>query len=171
MEEFNRLLNEYKNQYLQFLATGNSQFRNAYETVMRSIEETIQRKREQVDSQKSAMKHFVRTYKKDNDDIAGMVDSTSSLAKTSMQAHDEYLTSKDRYDTWTTDPSAPKKPVVDVANGYAIMLRFGIFLILIPVLIFIGWLGSGYMSSSSMAPGSINITQSPFFGPSAIHNR
>lgn len=164
-------MNEYKNQYLQFLATGNSQFRNAYETVMRSIEETIQRKREQVDSQKSAMKHFVRTYKKDNDDIAGMVDSTSSLAKTSMQAHDEYLTSKDRYDTWTTDPSAPKKPVVDVANGYAIMLRFGIFLILIPVLIFIGWLGSGYMSSSSMAPGSINITQSPFFGPSAIHNR
>lgn len=164
-------MNEYKNQYLQFLATGNSQFRNAYETVMRSIEETIQRKREQVDSQKSAMKHFVRSYKKDNDDIAGMVDSTSSLAKTSMQAHDEYLTSKDRYDTWTTDPSAPKKPVVDVANGYAIMLRFGIFLILIPVLIFIGWLGSGYMSSSSMAPGSINITQSPFFGPSAIHNR
>ena len=171
MEEFNRLLNEYKNQYLQFLATGNSQFRDAYQTVMRSIEEAITRKRERVESQKSAMKHFVRSYKQDNDELAGMVESSSSMAKSSMQAHDEFLTSKDRYDTWTSDPSAPKKPVVDVANGYAIMLRFGIFLILIPVLIFIGWLGAGHATSSSMAPGSINITQSPFFGPSAIHNR
>lgn len=170
MEEFNKLLNEYKNQYLQFLATGNSQFRDAYQTIMKTIEDTIERKREQVDAQKGAMKHFVRTYKKDYDDIANAVDSSAAMAKNSQQARDEFITSKTRYDAWTTDPNAPKKPTVDVANGYAIMLRFGIFLILIPVLIFVGWLGG----SSYMAPagtGSINIAQSPFFGPNAIHNR
>ncbi len=170
MEEFNKLLTEYKNQYLQFLATGNSQFRDAYQRVMKSIEDTIEQKRSQVDSQKGAMKHFVRSYKQDNDELADMVGSTASLAKTSQQAHDEFLTSKDRYDTWTSDPNAPKKAVVDVANGYAIMLRFGIFLILIPVLIFIGWLGGGHPVAPA-STGAINITQSPFFGPSAIHNR
>lgn len=170
MEEFNKLLTEYKNQYLQFLATGNSQFRDAYQRVMKSIEDTIEQKRGQVDSQKSAMKHFVRSYKEDHDELSNAVATSASLAKTSQQAHDEYLTSKDRYDTWTSDPNAPKKPVVDVANGYAIMLRFGIFLILIPVLIFIGWLGGGPHAAPA-STGAINITQSPFFGPSAIHNR
>lgn len=163
MDEFNRLLTEYKNQYLDFLTTGSPENKTAYQRVMDAIENAITKKRKEVESQKSAMKHFVKSYKQDNDDIAKLVDNAQEL-------HDEYTTSKDRYDAWTSDPNVPKGPVIDVANGYGIMLRFGIFLILIPVLILVGWLGlSGH--NAPHGTGSINITQSPFFSPTAIHNR
>ena len=171
MEEFNRLLSEYKNQYLQFLSSGDIKYKDAYQNVMKGIEDAISRKRQEVDSQKSAMGHFLNSYKKDNKALGDTYNGAQGLAKDAQDLHDEYQTSKNRYDAWTDDPNVPKGPVIDVSNGYSIMLRFGIFLILIPILILVGWLGVG---GHSMAPstGSINIGQpSSFFGPSALHNR
>lgn len=171
MEEFNRLLTEYKNQYLDFLSTGSSEHKTAYERVMQAIENAISKKREQVDSQKSAMKHFVKSYKKDNEDLSDLVNGAQGLTKDAQEMHDEYETSKDRYDSWTSDPGISKGPVIDVSNGYGIMLRLGIFLILIPVLILVGWMGLGGHSTAASPAGAINIQQSPFFSPTAIHNR
>lgn len=172
MEEFNRLLSEYKNQYLQFLSSGDIKYKDAYQNVMKGIEDAISRKRQEVDSQKSAMGHFLESYKKDNQALGDTYNGARGLAKDAQALHDEYQTSKNRYDSWTEDPNVPKGPVIDVSNGYSIMLRFGIFLILIPVLIFVGWLGGG---GSHIADPSIRYISSPqpspFFGPMAIHNR
>ena len=155
-------MTEYKNQYLDFLTTGSPENKTAYERVMDAIESAITKKRKEVDSQKSAMKHFVNSYKEDNEGIAEIVDNAQEI-------NDQYQTSKDRYDSWTSDPNVPKGPVIDVANGYGIMLRFGIFLILIPVLILVGWMGLG--GHAAAASGSVNIHQTPFFSPTAIHNQ
>lgn len=163
MDEFNKLLTEYKNQYLDFLATGGAEYKAAYQRVMSEIESMISAKRQEVDAQKSSMKHFVKSYAEDNRDLGGMVEDAQQL-------HDQYQTSKNRYEAWTEDSKIPKAPVLDISNGYSIMLRFGIFLILIPVLILVGWFTGGHHAMPSMR--SINITQpSPFFGPNALHNQ
>jgi hypothetical protein len=175
MDEFNRLLTEYKNQYLQFLSTGNAEYKTAYERVMKGIEDAISKKREQVDSQKKSMSHFLDSYKKDNQDISKLVNNSEEITKDAQALHDDYETSKDRYDSWTSDPNVQKGPVIDVTNGYGIMLRIGIFLILLPILIFIGYYGGSRAiqaaTQAASSPGAINIHQSPFFGPQALHNR
>jgi hypothetical protein len=42
MEEFNKLLNEYKTQYIRFVSTGDTQFKTAADKVMTAIEEAVQ---------------------------------------------------------------------------------------------------------------------------------
>jgi hypothetical protein len=140
MENFNKLLDEYKNQYLQFLATGSAEFKTAYQRAMDAIEAAITEKREQVDSEKKAMKHFAATYQKNNEELADVMNTASSMTEDAQKINDEYEGSKNRYDVWTSG-YMPKATInYDVSNGYGIMLRFGIFLILLPILILVGYL-------------------------------
>jgi len=140
MEEFNKLLDEYKNQYLQFLATGSAEFKTASSKVMTAIENAITEKREQVDKEKKAMKHFASTYKKNNDELSDLINTTSGMTDNAQKLHDEYEGSKNRYDVWTSGYAPPSTINFDVSNGYGVMLRFGIFLILLPILFFVGYL-------------------------------
>jgi len=140
MEAFNRLLNEYKNQYLQFLATGEESYKQAYTRVLEQIDETVSAKREAVDSEKKAMQHFAKSYAESNAGLAGLVDAADQKAQDAQQIHDAYVTSKNRYELWTESPSAPAKAPIDTSTGYAILLRVGIFLILLPILLFVGYL-------------------------------
>jgi hypothetical protein len=140
MENFNKLLDEYKNQYLQFLATGSAEFKTAYQRAMDAIENAITEKREQVDAEKRAMKHFASTYKKDNEELNDAIHTASEMTKDAQEIHDEYEGSKNRYDVWTSGYAPPSSIHYDVSNGYGIMLRFGIFLILLPILILVGYL-------------------------------
>jgi vacuolar-type H+-ATPase subunit I/STV1 len=140
MENFNKLLDEYKNQYLQFLATGSAEFKTAYQRAMDGIESAITEKREQVDAEKRAMKHFAATYKKDNEELTDALNTASTMTEDAQQIHDEYEGSKNRYDVWTSGYVPQASINYDVSNGYGIMLRFGIFLILLPILILIGYL-------------------------------
>jgi hypothetical protein len=132
MDDFNRLLDEYKNQYLQFLATGEEAYKTAYKRAMDSIEETISSKREAVDSEKNAMKQFAASYEKTNKELGDMVTTSP------QEQHDAYIGSKDRYTAWTYAPPTTPSPTVDVSVGYNIILRFGIFLLLLPVLFYVG---------------------------------
>ena len=144
MESFNRLLDEYKNQYLQFLATGEESYRVAYNRAMEGIEEAISSKREIVDADKAAMKHFAASYEQTNKELA----DTVSSAKNAQEAHDQYVTSKDRYSSW----SAPTLITsTDVSVGYDILLRIGIFLILLPIFLYISYFTSG-MTNTSYRP-------------------
>ena len=139
MENFNKLLDEYKNQYLQFLSTGSAEFKTAYQRAMDAIESAITEKREQVDTEKKAMKHFAATYKKDNEELADTLNTASAMTEDAQEIHDEYEGSKNRFDEWTSGYKAPSV-TYDVSNGYGIMMRFGIFLILLPILILVGYL-------------------------------
>jgi len=133
MEEFNRLLNEYKDQYLQFLTTGDQSYRVASERALEAIEQAVTTKREHVDSEKAAMKHFAATYQKNNEELESAVQSAASKLKSSQELHDEYQTSKTRYDSTTSTAS------FDPSVGYSILMRIGIVLILLPILALVGF--------------------------------
>ncbi len=148
MEDFNRLLTEYKNQYLQFLSTGDQSFRAAYERTLEAIEEAISTKREQVDADKAAMKHFAASYQANNEELEGVVARATAL-KSAQEQHDEYSTAKDRYEA-----AERTTPVVDVSSGYSILLRIGVFLILLPILLYLGYvLPMGASLFSGATPG------------------
>lgn len=146
MEEFNKLLNEYKNQYLQFLSTGDQSYRVASEKALEAIEQAVTEKREQVDSEKAAMKHFAATYQKNNEELESVVQSAKSQLKSSQEIHDEYQTSKTRYDSATATPS------FDPSVGYSILVRIGIVLILLPILALIGFVFPSVSELPSSAP-------------------
>lgn len=139
MENFNKLLDEYKTQYLQFLSTGSAEFKTASSKVMEAIESAISEKREAVDAEKKAMKHFAATYQKNNEELADTMNTASAMTEDAQEIHDEYEGSKNRYDVWTSG-FRPPAATVDVSNGYGVMLRFGIFLILLPILMLIAYL-------------------------------
>lgn len=130
MDDFNRLLEEYKNQYLQFLATGEESYKRAYQTALEAIENAVSSKRDQLDTEKGALKHFAASYAKTNKELESVVQDGL------QDAHDQYTTSKNRFNEWTANPVT--RTTVDVSTGYIILLRFGILLILLPVLLFVG---------------------------------
>ena len=168
MEEFNRLLDEYKNQYLNFLSSGSAEAKAAYQRVMQGIEEAISTKREQVESEKRAMKHFAGSYQKDNDDLKNTMETANELSQNAQQINDEYVESQKRFEEWTSSP-APKAELVDVSNGYSIMMRVGILLLMLPILFLIGF----YTPMFTQQPVSsvFSAPSTPFFSSSAIHNR
>jgi hypothetical protein len=131
MDEFNKLLEEYKNQYLQFLSTGEESYKRAYKATLDAIEDAVTSKRQSVESEKNAMKHFATSYANTNKELESIVEDGL------QETHDQYTTSKDRFNEWTSNPTAPPAPI-DVSVGYDILLRFGILLILLPILLFIG---------------------------------
>jgi hypothetical protein len=159
MDQFNKLLDEYKNQYLQFLATGNAEFKTAYEKALDAINNAISSKREGVDAERKAMQHFAGSYAQSNAELSDTVDTAKGLVQDAQDIHDGYETSKIRYKTWTEVPNIPKAPVIDVSVGYSILLRFGIFLVLLPILLFLGYIvpssaiaaaGNPYPSGSTL---------------------
>jgi F0F1-type ATP synthase membrane subunit b/b' len=172
MDRFNELLQEYKNQYLQFLASGDQSFKTAYKRAYSAIEEAIDSKQSVVDSEKKALQHFADSYKQTNKELSDTADDATNVISSAQEIHDEYETSKQRYDSWTKQYTPP--PEIDVAKAYGILMRIGIFLILVPVLYFFGapiveevtsyryrylpYLGSG----SSVASTASTVT--PWFG-------
>ena len=168
MDRFNELLQEYKNQYLQFLATGDAHFKDAYKRAYSAIEEAIGSKQTDVDSEKKALQHFAKSYKQTNKELGNTADDATKLISSAQDIHDEYETSKQRYDSWTEGATVPTAPP-DVGRAYAILMRIGILLILIPILYFVGGTivqevvyPRGYYGSGSSI-GSYG-PPSPYFG-------
>ena len=143
MEDFNKLLEEYSGNYVQFLTTGLPDYERAYKNARNSIEKILLDKRERVDKEKRDMKHFANSYKEDNDELSNIFDSASTMYKDAQTIEDSYETSKQRYKEFTSKPETPK--AVDVSNGYQLLLRIGIILILIPILFLLGF----YLMSAS----------------------
>jgi hypothetical protein len=139
MEEFNKLLNEYKTQYIQFVSTGDTQFKTAADKVMTAIEEAVQTKQTQVDSDKKAMNHFAASYAKGNQDLSDTIEDAQQRIQNAQDIHDEYVASKERYNAWTENPIVTP-PYIDLSVGYAILLRIGVFLVLFPLFVYVGYI-------------------------------
>jgi hypothetical protein len=160
-----RLLEEYSGNYVQFLTTGIPDYERAYKNAQTAIEKLLEDKRQQVDKEKRDMKHFAETYTKDNQDLSKLIDSASEMYENAQDIQDKFETSKQRYSEFTSDRSSTtsNKPV-DVSNGYKLLFRIGLILILLPILFVFGY----YIitdTSSYTTPGlpSITIT-SPTLG-------
>jgi len=147
MDEFNKLLDQYKTLYLQFLSSGDAQYKTGYENAYEAIEKTLASKQSEVESEKRALQHFASSYEQSNADLQDITSGASGIVRDAQELHDEYETSKDRYDFWTAYPP-PAQANVDVSVGYAILLRIGIFMMLLPILVYVGYLVPDLYGSS-----------------------
>jgi len=149
METFNKLLDEYSGNYVQFLTTGISDYERAYKNARDLIEKTLDEKRLQVDKEKRDMKYFSETYTNDNEQLSGLFDSASDMFKDAQKIQDTFETAKQRYTDFTSTPEPPK--VINVSNGYNLLLRIGIILVLLPILFIFGF----YMTTTTVSSPSI----------------
>lgn len=161
-EQFNKLLDEYQGNYVQFLTTGIPDYERAYKNAQTAIEQILDTKRQRVDKEKKDMKHFATSYKDDNEDLGGLFDSASTMYQDAQSIQDEFETAKQRYDQFTKSPAPPK--AIDVTNGYKLLLRIGLILILIPVLFLLGYYLIRQPTISGVGLPNINIT-SPSLSP------
>lgn len=136
MDILNKLLDEYKSNYVQFITTGIQEYKTAYQNALSAVDEHIDNKRKQLDKERKDMKHFASAYKQDNDDLKNIESASNGMLETAQSIQDKYVTARDRYDLYTKEPPSN---VVDYKNGYNILLRVGIILIVVPVLFFIGY--------------------------------
>jgi len=137
MSGFENLLNEYKSNYTQFLSTGNTAYKTAYMNAQEAIDKAILDRQKEVENQKRDMKRFTESYQEGNSELSDIYDSATGLFQNAQQIEDTYQAAKGRYDQTVAPESGG--PALNVANGYAFVLRFGLILILLPVLFFIGY--------------------------------
>ena len=156
MSGFEDLLNEYKSNSTQFLSTGNPAYKTAYMNAQEAIDKAILARQDEVEDQKRDMNRFTESYQEGNSELSDIYDSASGLFMNAQQIEDTYRGAKQRYDQLVSPESG--EPTLNVSNGYAFLLRFGLILILLPLLFFIGyWSPQIKAAASAMA--------SPVLGP------
>ena len=147
--DFEQALALYRSNYVQFLSTGNPAYKTAYQNAQDAIEKFIQDRQSEVERQKHDMKRFADSYQEGNSELSDIYDSASGLFMNAQQIEDTYRTAKQRYDEVVAPGSGT--PVLDVANGYAFLLRFGLILIFLPILFLIGWWSPQIKAAASTA--------------------
>lgn len=120
---FNKLLEEYKSNYVEYMSTGTDDFKKAYENSLNAIHKIILTKQAAVDRERANMKHFAGSYKKDGDSLGKLQDKAGKMYNNAQKIQDKYETSKKRYDNWLkNEPSQ----AIDYTNGYGILWRIGL---------------------------------------------
>jgi len=166
---FEKMMEEYKSNYVQFVTTGNEAYRTAYRNAQDAIDKMLTARQEEVTSQKDDMQEFVQSYQNGNDEMGEEYNRASELHENAQKIADEYEAAKNRYDLY--NEKTPKLPTIDISNGYAMILRIGIVLILIPIMFLIAFwspqMNPFASSISALRPGQpfeMNIT-SPMLSP------
>lgn len=166
MSGFEDLLNEYKLNYTQFLSTGNSAYKTAYLNAQQAIDKAILDRQKEVEDQKRDMNQFTESYQEGNSELSDVYDSASGLFNNAQQIEDTYRGAKQRYEQLVSPESG--EPTLNLSNGYAFILRFGLVLILLPLLFFIGYwsptIRAAVTSTVSAATGT-SAMASPLLGP------
>ena len=137
MSGFENLLNEYKSNYVQFLSTGNPAYKTAYMNAQEAIDKAILARQDEVEDQKRDMKRFADSYQEGNSELSDIYDSVTGMFQNAQQIEDTYQAAKGRYNQVASPESGG--PAINSANGYAFLMRFGLILIILPLLFFIGY--------------------------------
>jgi hypothetical protein len=137
MSGFETLLNEYKSNYVQFLSTGNPAYKTAYTNAQEAIDKAILARQKDVEDQKRDMNRFTESYQEGNSELSDIYDSATGLFQNAQQIEDTYQAAKGRYNQAASPESGG--PALNIANGYAFLMRFGLILIILPLLFFIGY--------------------------------
>jgi hypothetical protein len=136
-EQFNKLLDEFRSNQLQFLTTQRPEYQKAAKISQSAIEDALMAKQETVNKQRRDMKHFANSYEEGTKELFTLVENAGDMRGNAQKMMDRYETSKTRYETWS-EKSTPGS-IVDYAVGYGILWRVGIIMILFPVLILLGF--------------------------------
>ena len=156
-DQFNKLLDEYRSNQLKFLTTQRPEYQKAAKIAQGAVEDALSAKQEVVNQQRRDMKHFAESYHEGTKEMFTLVEQADDMRGQAQKMVDNYDTSKSRYDAWSLSPST--SVAIDYLNGYGILWRIGVIMILFPLLILVGYYGGEMYYSYSSWFGS------PFYGP------
>jgi len=162
---FEEMLEEYKSNYVQYVTTGIETYKKAYKAAQDALEQMVGNRQKEVEAQKADMQKFAESYQEGNTEMGTEYDKAAELHASAQKIEDDYVGAKNRYDMYKE--KTPDLPRVDVSNGYAMILRIGIILFIIPIMYLIGyWSPQMNPFASAVRPGApftMNIT-SPSMG-------
>jgi hypothetical protein len=159
-ENFEKLLGQYRSNQLQYLTTQRPEYKKAADIAERAVQDALTKKQILVEDQRKAMTGFASEYASSHKELFTLADQANDMRGDTQKLVDKYETSKQRYDFWSEKP--PTGSTIDYANGYGILWRVGIIMLIVPILILVGfyspqlyelgvgvssWFGSGYGSA------------------------
>lgn len=136
-EQFNKLLDEFRSNQLQFLSTQRPEYKKAARIAQSAIEDALTAKQEVVNQQRRDMKHYTTSYSEGTKELFTLVDQADDMRGDAQKLMDNYERSKTRYEAWSEKPDPGS--VVDYANGYGILWRVGVLMILLPFVVLLGF--------------------------------
>jgi hypothetical protein len=83
------------------------------------------------------MSGFAAQYERGNKELFTLANFAEDKRGDTQKLVDRYDTSKQRYDAWSEKP--PTGSTIDYANGYGILWRVGIIMLIVPVLVMVGF--------------------------------
>lgn len=143
-EQFEKLLSSYRSNYMQYIVTGQSAYKTAYENIYKQISQMIEARQQQVNNEKSAASQFLSNFQQDNSEITEMRNKAQSMLDEVQQTKNQYQAAKSRYDN--TDILGSLSPTNE--RGLGIVLRLGILILLIPIFFILGY----FYPSEARAP-------------------
>lgn len=165
-ENFEKLLDQYRSNQLQFLTTQRPEFKKAADIAERAVQDALTKKQATVNEQRKAMTGFAAEYSEGNKELFTLADLAEDMRGDTQRLVDKYETSKQRYDSWSEKPPSGSK--IDYANGYGILWRVGIIMLILPILVLVGFysaqlyeMGAGVSSWF----GGIGAPMSPYGSP------
>jgi hypothetical protein len=161
-DQFNKLLDEYRSNQLKFLTTQRPEYQKAAKIAQTAVEDAIAEKQEGVTQQRRDMAHYVKSHAEGTKELFTLMDQAVDMRGDAQKMMDSYETSKGRYDAWSASPVTGGK--IDYDNGYAILWRVGLAMLLFLVLMLVGFYNPqryDYASSSGAGGGWFGFGATP----------
>ena len=169
-ENFEKLLDQYRSNQLQFLTTQRPEYKKAADIAEKAVQDALTKKQGTVDEQRKAMAGFAAQYESSNRELFTLADLAEDMRGDTQRLVDRYDTSKQRYDAWSEKP--PSGSTIDYATGYRILWRVGIIMLILPILVMVGFyspqlydMGVGISSWFGGAPAYGSPYGSPYASP------
>jgi hypothetical protein len=136
-QRFNKLLDEYRTNSLEYVSTQRPEYKNAADIAERAVQDALTKKQEAVIQQKKDMQSFATSYEEGQKELFTIRERGEDMRGDTQKLIDKYETSKQRYDAWSDNPLAPS--TINYNLGYGILWRLGIIMLLLPTIMFIGF--------------------------------
>ena len=137
-DQFNKLLDEYRSNQLKFLTTQRPEYQKAAKIAQTAVEDAIAEKQEGVTQQRRDMAHYVKSHAEGTKELFTLVEQAGDMRGDAQKMIDSYETSKGRYESWSANP-AVSGSAINYDNGYAILWRVGLAMLLFLVLMLVAF--------------------------------
>jgi hypothetical protein len=134
--KFRKLLDGYRDNYLQFVSTGSQQFKDASQTILGEIQGTIDARRQQASTEKSLLGSFLDSYKTNQSQLDSLESKSMDKLEDIEKVRNEYAAAQERYNQ---QASGSAFVPVNAQRGYEIVLRLGILLVVLVALFLVGY--------------------------------
>jgi hypothetical protein len=145
---FRKLLDQYRDSYLQFVTTGSQSYKDAYEKVLTEITGAIAGRKQQYSSETEVLNRFMDEYGKSQSEIENLQKTGESSVNDIQEITNAHISAKDRYTFFDEcggggGTSGGQPATLAFQRGFEIALRLGIMILIIIALFIVGYFFPG----------------------------